>query len=475
MPTYNDFKNEKLTRSTFGIGLLAGALLLAPGLAFAQAEGESSGEAPAAVEAATESAPEATATATTAVEATVAPVKKSAVDKKAAAAAAAANAAAASPAAESAASPAAESAASDAAAKPDEKSADGKPKSVKDKNALAQMAATGAPPAGSKPWSVNITLEGTLGAGAFTGSGGAVSPRADPSLSIDGGDGTTALGYSVFLRGFWAFDPKLRGIVGIDFSQPLSNTNSVIGAVAPNEFQFGEILFGALSPVFFTEENTGINFGGNLIFRLPTSKQASAVDRLFRVNGALNVFKTFSEVGPGALTTIISGGLRKDVGPNQILLDEDDAASLVNACRAFNKETQSDCFTNILPINWGLGYSASLIYTLAGNFNVSLSAGMQHLFLHYGGDSDVSGLPFAVGTSPNANDSGGQIDFMFGSLDFGYQFTSYFALRLGMITFQNPYVQRGNNPTAIANPWFDNWGNGAENLTTYYLDFNFFL
>ncbi len=307
----------------------------------------------------------------------------------------------------------------------------------------------------TKPWSVDVVVGQSIGAGAFVSDEYVRSP---------------AYGYAVTAIGKYKILPKLSASARIDFDQQLTVTNQD-GGTEPREFFFRETRLGLSSP-FFEHEDTGIGLTGGLSLRLPTDKASQAAGRVFSLVASLSGAKTFEKLGPGDLSITILGSFRKNFGAGTQRNLPDSAV----VCRPGNTSSSGECLTSFATGQHSFAESITLDYTFLEDFTFTLDFGMAHALSTDLSESDLpSQFAGNVGHSPNGKTGSPQADYMNSSIVLAYQFTDFFSADFGLGTaFLPPYIQNGSNAKRVRFPFFD-FESTALNYSSFALNLNFTL
>ena len=101
------------------------------------------------------------------------------------------------------------------------------------------------------------------------------------------------------------FQGSLTAFGRVSMDQIIVNSSRDIFITKKNEFFLRDIQLGVLGQRLYKEKITGITFGANTNFWLPTSKLAQAAERILRWNIGFNAVRVFPGIGPGNL--IFSG------------------------------------------------------------------------------------------------------------------------------------------------------------------------
>ncbi len=317
----------------------------------------------------------------------------------------------------------------------------------------------------AKPW----TISGTAG---FNLGSSVLSSRVDDTL----------LTFSGSAFGLYKLANVLEGRVdaygAFSFNQTIdpSVTGGPLGGASERPFIFNDVTLGALGRSLFVEDNTGLIFGYNTLFRLPTSPLAQIQDRKLRWDNSVNMTKPFSNVGPGTVVLGLSETFRYDFSPRNPTFDEGEFRSLVeNACRSENLRADGTCASSIQNLDFGLITTASARYLMNFGLNFSVRASLFYQFFHRldpvcSTQELEAGVPcedVVGGGSPNATDIRPRSAIWFTSVSLGYVITPNLNVSLGISTIAPLVQQSGDNSRAPGNPFFTNF---AENNST-----NFFL
>lgn len=305
----------------------------------------------------------------------------------------------------------------------------------------------------AKPW--------TLAANASLNVGSSIlSNRIDDSL-VTFSSSFTGL-YKILNLG----NGRVDAVAQLSFSQVLdaSATGNLGGGVTELPFLFNDIPIGLLGRSLFVEKNTGIIFGGNLIFRLPTSDLAQAFDRTLRTDLSVNATKVFSGVGPGTIVLGLSETFRYDLGPNVASIDESESITRVATCNSRNTRETGECFSDQSNLNFALLTNLNARYLMNFGLNFSLSTSLFYNVFHRGfdpnADSDetgdtIGGIPIQdVGNSPNSTDAVPGSLLWVSSISLGYVITPNLSVNTGVSTFRSVFQQLGNNSSSVAQPFF---------------------
>lgn len=322
---------------------------------------------------------------------------------------------------------------------------------------MAIQAAMGGLQGAGKPWVLVARLGTQVGIGSFVS--GNDSQQNNPSLAWSlGVTGTYQL--TKLLEG------RLTAFGRASVDQILINSSTDIFITKKNEFFFRDLQLGLLGQQLYKEKFTGIVVGGSTSFALPTSKLAQAAGRILRWNVGVNAVRVFPKLGPGNLILSAFFTFRKDFGPEAATFDADDAASRANACASTTDA--GDCITNSGNLNLALIYGGSVAYTYAG-FTLGWSITLFSTQFHNLGNNSVASVEQAngieVGSSQFAQQDNLFRNLSFGSISLSYLFTPNLNAGVSMSTFQNPFIQSGNNSSRLRFPWFD-FDSSSQNLTT---------
>lgn len=343
---------------------------------------------------------------------------------------------------------------------------EGEGRQLDDKKTSTQLgAAAPVPPDTGRNWQIFTTLEANLGNGTFV---------ADPNAR------QPALGWSFTATGLYKitnlFQGRLDALAIAGWDQAITNNATNFGT-RPNEFFFRDLRLGLVGRGLYTEELTGIIFGGSLNTFLPTSKFSQAQQRVMRwsINGT--AARMFTEVGPGNLLLNFASSVRKDFGPAQVTLDADDSASRFASCRSSNLvDDGNGCASNIATFNWAWTNSLAATYFL-GDFSAAVSFAVVSQYAH--DLRDLSETPTNLAASPNvvlgrsqyAGNEAAYSTLTQSSISIGYLINDNINLGLGVATLQSPIIQDGSNSSRIKFPFFD-FESSANNLSSFFLDLN---
>lgn len=317
----------------------------------------------------------------------------------------------------------------------------------------------------AKPWTLSASASVNLGSSVL-------STRVEDSLVTFTG---SAFGLYKIAN---LFEGRVDAYGAFSFNQTLdpSNTGGPQGGVNERPFIFNDVIVGALGRSLFVEDNTGLIFGYNTLFRLPTSPLAGIQDRVLRWDNSVNMTKAFSNAGPGTVVLSLSETFRYDFSPENPSFDEDEFASLVeNACRSENLRADGTCASSISNLDYGFITTLSARYLLNFGLNVNVRASLFYSAFHRLDRSTCTNPDLEAGipcdevinsNSPNANDLRPANAIWFTSVSLGYVITPNLATSLGFSTIAPLIQQSGNNSRAPGNPFF----NFAETNAT-----NFFL
>jgi hypothetical protein len=261
------------------------------------------------------------------------------------------------------------------------------------------------------------------------------------------------------------FDGRVDAIAQVSGTQVLDPTvrQGVLTGTSERQFFLNDVILGALGRSLINESNTGLLFGYNTLFRLPTSPFAQAVDRVLRWDNSINVTRLFPNVGPGNVILVLSGTFRKDFAPNNPSFDEDERASIVANGVCSNQASRSDgtCASDQGSIDYGLIGSFRFRYLSNAHLNFSLGYALfYNVFsdLTNGSlDEDLNALPGVpasevVGNSVNSVDGGGASLLSSTTLTLQYVFNANLSASAGMSTFQN-FFTRVDGQNQAANPF----------------------
>jgi hypothetical protein len=332
--------------------------------------------------------------------------------------------------------------------------------------------------AAAKPWLISAGLQTSLGSAAVA------DQNNDP-----------VVGYSFSATGLYKlaklWQGRLDGYGFLSFNQNLSDglTGNALGGTGRNQFFLQDIQLGVLGRGIYTEGTTGIIFGFRSIGRLPTSDLAMAFDRVFRWDNGVTMTKPFSNVGPGTVILSLAGTFRKDFGPKNPSIDVGESPTAVAACATVNQGTAESCFSDLAPLDWAVIGSLGARYLL--NNGLGFNFGFSFLYnknraIRAGdingieGDFiDVNGneIPVSDGqidfSSPFANETvnAGRTLLFFTSVSLSYVFNANWSISGGLQTFQNAFVNRGDNNSSPSFPFFAN--DAETNATTFFLSGSF--
>ncbi len=302
-------------------------------------------------------------------------------------------------------------------------------------------------------WAVDLGLTQSLGIGAF------VQDRFARTVSY---------GYALFAKGSYQFHPSFWAWLRLDADQQLTTTHSDLGTI-PREFYFRDIQLGVSSPDFFRETKyTDISFSASADIRLPTSKQARAIDRVLQARVALTLSRSFTGIGPGTLTLSLTESFRKDLGAANITRPD------FSTCNAQSQSGQ-ECLLAAAPINFGFTHAVNLSYRFLENFDFSIGLTLTNNFHNRTSNSDVAilnaeplgGPAVELTSAPQASTPADQRDSIQGILELAYTWAPHWSFAAGLSTQSNPFIQSGDNPSQLRFPFFD-FQSTANNLTTMY-------
>ncbi|MGF1508753.1 MAG: hypothetical protein ACFB9M_04535 [Myxococcota bacterium] len=247
-----------------------------------------------------------------------------------------------------------------------------------------------------------------------------------------------------------------------------------LGGTAPQQFFFSDIVVGFLGRRLFLEDKTGISFGANTLFRLPTSDAARAFDRRLRWDNTLNAARSFGNVGPGTAIFVLRGTFRKDFAPDNPSLDDNEAPSIVaGVCSAGATRADGTCASDQANLDWGFISSITARYlTRVGlNFSTSFSI-FYNRFSDIGGGEDpetlVAGDGLEVGSSPNSVSGPASTLSFFTAFSIQYVFNPYLSASTGIQTLQNAFVFEGDSNRSVSNPFFAE--DAADNSTSFFFN-----
>jgi hypothetical protein len=329
---------------------------------------------------------------------------------------------------------------------------------------------------GVKPWTLSVNLGLGVGTGAFVttvsdfdtaGFRSNTTAPGGPGPGTEGRGADALVSYNFSTVGLYKLTKlwmgRLDGYARVGFNGIATETftTSALGQTETTRPVFFEdIRLGVLGRSLFKEKNTGIIFGSNLIFRLPTGDQSQAVDRVLRTDLSVNATKVFSGVGPGNMILGFSQGFRYDIGPANPTVNLNEYPSLVQICDEPGNSAD-ECASSINSVDWGLSTSLSLRYLMNIGLNFGVTVAGLYLRSHdlrdspiNGVEGSVGGTPNDVGTSPFDSGDVGASALLFTSVSIGYAITDHIAVSGGLSTFQSAIIQSGNNPRSLVNPFY---------------------
>lgn len=332
--------------------------------------------------------------------------------------------------------------------------------------------------AGAKPWLISAGLQTSLGS----------SVLADQNNDAVWGYSFSATGLYKLAK-LW--QGRLDGYGFLTFNQNLSDglTGTALGGTGRNQFFFQDLQLGVLGRGIYTESTTGIIFGFRSIGRLPTSDIAQAFDRVFRWDNGVTMTKPFANVGPGTVILSLAGTFRKDFGPKNPTIDVGESPTAVAACATINQASAGACYSDIAPLDWAVITSLGARYLL--NNGIGFNFGFSFLYNKnrniQGGDLVFGEDVFDTDGNLIPTDGEGRIvdssEFatqdvgadrsllFFTSVSMSYVFNANWSVSGGMQTFQNAFVQSGDNSSAISNIFYAN--DDETNATTFFLSGSF--
>jgi len=317
----------------------------------------------------------------------------------------------------------------------------------------------------AKPWTLSASAGLNLGSSAL-------SSRVDDTLVT-----FSASAFGLYkVANVW--EGRVDAYGAFSFNQTLdpSVTGGPQGGTTERPFIFNDIILGALGRSLFVEDNTGLIFGYNTLFRLPTSPLAQIQDRKLRWDNSVNMTKPFSNVGPGTIVLGLSETFRYDFSPSNPTFDEGEFRSLVeNACRSENLRADGTCASSLQNLDFGLITTASARYLMNFGLNVSVRASLFYQAFHrldpVCANPDLeAGIPcdqIVNSNSPNATDLRPSSALWFTSVSLGYVITPNLNTSLGFSTIAPLVQQSGDNSRAPGNPFFTNFT--ENNLTNFSL------
>jgi hypothetical protein len=314
--------------------------------------------------------------------------------------------------------------------------------------------------ADAKPWSVSASLSSSMGQGVFSDAAYA------------------GYSYAFTLAGSYTVDPKWLSLgLRLPFDQELT---CAYNTATPNcrRFNVRDLGISASVPELYKDDvYTGIKVTGGVSLSFPFSEASRDSEQAFAGGLSVGLSRSFENVGPGTLSLSWSTGLRHAFSPTARTLASDETPSKVHNCRAVNKNDKLECLTSMANSRLSVSNGLTISYSFLEKFSASYSFQISNTLSSRLHDSEDPGLLTAgvvydpnTGHSPNANvGRRAQSDVTVSTLEISYSVLDQLSVGLGLSTGQGPFIQDGNNPWSLRNPFWD-VKEHEYNLSTFFLD-----
>jgi hypothetical protein len=309
----------------------------------------------------------------------------------------------------------------------------------------------------SKPWGVNASLAQSMGQGVFTDSHFA------------------SYAYSITLGGSYKIDPKYLSLSAkFAFSQELTSTYGSVGQDL-RELFISDLGISASAPELYKDEQyTGVKVTAGVGLTFPFSKLSRDQERIMGSKISVGLSRSFENVGPGTVNVSWGGGLGYVFGPSSRTYDSAEWISKAHICTR-NTDGSGECLTSLANPRWSLANTFTVSYDFLEKFSASYSFAIANSFASRLNDSTSRKLAAGVAFDPNNHsihaDPGlvNQVDATTSTLEVSYSVLDNLSVALGLTTAQSPFIQSGNNSSALRNPFWD-FSSQADNLSSFYLD-----
>ena len=291
------------------------------------------------------------------------------------------------------------------------------------------------------PFSVSVLTEVSIGAGTFT-----PGPAKRPHVNL-----YTKLTLS------YAFES-----IGLEVLGKLSaNVNAVENAdssnTVPHQVRLGDLALVARTSGLLTWDPIGLSISPQLALTFPTSLESQYASKVIGCQLGISVaieplswlaFDARASITKNAnlYTTAVLDAAQFDRPP---LTRAGGTEAVANGRVAVGGGVTS----------WNSAYGIETLFTIVEGVTVLIDVEMLHLFSYQAISLDAY-------SSPYAHQGRGQSDYMYGTMEIGWEIIDEFALALGTIVEQTPLT---SDNTAPRFPFWDTT-NGSANRQVFYLD-----